>query len=100
MQNAVTGCWCRIRENGLGVSNVNPLCVSTIRPGPPFLGAAPSSWDEWWLSARGWRRSSSNGKSGPKMFNMGCFKIECQESVTVLRLSQDFCRTLTEGSAL
>lgn len=100
MQNTVTGCWCRIRENGLGGSSVNPLGVPTVRPGPPFLGAAPTSWDEWWLSARGWTRRSSNGKSGPKMFNVGCFKMECQASVIVLHISQHFCRTLTECSAL
>ena len=44
--DAATGCWCRIKDSGLGGSNVSSLGVSTIRPGLPFLWAAPSSWDE------------------------------------------------------
>lgn len=26
------------------------------------------------------------------MFSVGCFKIECQESITTLSITQDFCR--------
>lgn len=77
VQNTATGCWCRIKDSGLGGSNVSSLGVSTIRPGHPFLWAAPSSWDEWRSSVRSWRSSRSNRKSGSRKFDVGCFKIEC-----------------------
>lgn len=77
MRNAATGCRCRIKDKGLGGSNVNSLGVSTIRPGPSSLRAAPSPWGGWQLSVRSWRRSRSNRKSASRKFKVGCFKIGC-----------------------